>query len=389
MVENAAAAEVTRKRRLYEIDLLRFVAALMVVLFHFSFSLGQSKIDYAPTLGPVTRYGYLGVDLFFMISGMVVFMSLSGRTPRQFLISRVSRLYPAYWVAVTLTTLSVVLIGARGRHGIGPVQYLANLTMFPQAANVPYVEGVYWTLWSEWRFYALLFAFALVGVTTRRTHWFMWGWLAVSATLDVLPLPATATNGLALAVQPLYSHYFIAGMALYLIYRAGATRNLVALLLACYANAVYEGVRNANTRAAANVELNPIIVAAVITAIFVVMALVATGAFTRWSRPGLASVGLMTYPLYLIHPTIGFAILNAGGPSLNRWALLAITIVALCLLSWAISTQAEARLQPLMRTTLTNKLRDKTTARHRLRATEPTIPRQQHEAEPGATTRGR
>jgi peptidoglycan/LPS O-acetylase OafA/YrhL len=365
MVEVAAAAGDARKRRLYEIDLLRFVAALLVMLFHLSFGLGQSEIDYAPTLGPVTRYGYLGVDLFFVISGMVVFMSLSGRTARQFLISRVARLYPAYWVAVTLTTLSVVLVGARGRHGIGLVQYLANLTMFPQVANVPYVEGVYWTLWSEWRFYTLLFAFALVGITARRTHWFMWGWLAVSATLQVLPLPAIAAKALALAVQPLYSHYFIAGMALYLIYRTGATRNLVALLLACYANAVYEGVRNAHDRAAGNVELNPIVVAAVITVIFVLMTLVATGALTRWSRPGLVNVGLMTYPLYLIHPTIGFAIINAGASTLNPWALFAITITALCLLSWIISTQLETRLQPLLRTTLTNKLRVKTTAQPR------------------------
>ncbi|GAA5179731.1 acyltransferase [Rugosimonospora acidiphila] len=371
--ETGAAAR-PNGRRLYEIDLLRFLAALAVLLFHVSYSPGQSEIDYAPVLGPVTRYGYLGVDLFFTISGLVVFMSLWGRSPRQFLASRISRLYPAFWVAVTLTTLVVVVVGARGRPGVGPVQYLANLTMFPQVGNVPYVEGVYWTLWSEWRFYALLFAFAMLGITVRRTHAFMWGWLVASLALEFVPPPGRIGSGIALIVQPFYCHYFIAGMALYLIHRSGATRNLVALLIACYANAVWQGVRNADQRALVDARLNGVVVAAIVTAIFVVMALAATGALRRWSRPGLAAVGLMTYPLYLIHPTLGFALLNALSPAVNRWVLLVGVIAALCALSWLISTQIEARVQPRMRTALAGARKPAPQARPRRLTVEPFVP---------------
>ncbi|HEX8659294.1 MAG TPA: acyltransferase family protein, partial [Hymenobacter sp.] len=84
--------------RLYEIDLLRFLAALSVVIYHFTF-FGKRNAQYNPLyfdeLGEVTRYGYLGVHLFFMISGYVVLLSAQGKTIRQFFLSRISRLYPA------------------------------------------------------------------------------------------------------------------------------------------------------------------------------------------------------------------------------------------------------------------------------------------------------
>lgn len=352
-----------RPKRLHEIDLLRFVAALMVLLFHFSFSRGQSGVDYAPMLGPVTQYGYLGVDLFFTISGMVVFMSLPGRSTRQFLISRVSRLYPAYWVAVTLTTFTVVVTGASGRGRVGLGEYLANLTMFPQLANVSYVEGVYWTLWSEWRFYALLIGFAVVGITAARTHWFMWGWLAAGAALEILPIPGSAANAMALVVQPLYCHYFIAGMALYLIYRSGLTWKLAVLLLASCVNAVFQGIRHAHEIAPIDDRLNPWVVAAVIVAIFAVMTLVATGALNRLRHPKFVTLGLVTYPLYLLHPTIGFALINAGRSVVNRWCLLVGVVAVLCALSWLVSVQVEARLQPAMRNALTKLWRTPAPAR--------------------------
>src|SRR5690349_17773865 len=84
--------------RLYEVDLLRIFAAVSVVLYHYLFA-GYYKVVSplgfeAP--GLVARYGYLGVDLFFLISGFVVLLSAWDRTPRSFLVSRVVRLYPAY-----------------------------------------------------------------------------------------------------------------------------------------------------------------------------------------------------------------------------------------------------------------------------------------------------
>src|SRR5881394_93905 len=96
--------------RLYEVDLLRFFAAMSVLLFHYCFrgyaADGMSVMPY-PTLAPVAKYGYLGVDLFFMISGFVILMSVSSGSLRDFFVSRVVRLYPAFWVCCTITFLTI------------------------------------------------------------------------------------------------------------------------------------------------------------------------------------------------------------------------------------------------------------------------------------------
>lgn len=100
--------------RYYGLDLLRFLAALAVVLYHYTFraynSDNLSPVRYEE-LGQLTRYGYLGVQLFFMISGYVILLSMQGKTVRQFLIARMQRLFPAFWVACTLTFLVVRLWG--------------------------------------------------------------------------------------------------------------------------------------------------------------------------------------------------------------------------------------------------------------------------------------
>lgn len=68
--------------RFYFLDKLRFFCAFGVLLYHYT-TIGQapnkhSVYDY-PTLDAVFRYGYLGVDVFFMISGFVIFFLAAQR----------------------------------------------------------------------------------------------------------------------------------------------------------------------------------------------------------------------------------------------------------------------------------------------------------------------
>ena len=88
-----------------ELDLLRFIAALAVVFFHYTFlnAVRFNQIPTYPILGDFSKYGYMGVELFFMISGFVILMTTINKSPVDFVISRVSRLYPAFWIALSLT----------------------------------------------------------------------------------------------------------------------------------------------------------------------------------------------------------------------------------------------------------------------------------------------
>jgi peptidoglycan/LPS O-acetylase OafA/YrhL len=136
------------QRRLKELDLLRFLAAIAVVFFHYAFR-GYAKGDLSvmpyPLLAEPAKYGYLGVELFLMISGFVILMTASSNNLRVFFISRVVRLCPAFWVCCTLTFLITLAIG-RPRFTADLYQYMINMTFLGDLMGVPPIDGVYWSL---------------------------------------------------------------------------------------------------------------------------------------------------------------------------------------------------------------------------------------------------
>jgi len=341
--------------RLYEIDLLRITAALGVVIYHYTFS-GYARhltsIAY-PSLSVVTRYGYLGVDMFFTISGFVVLLSAWGRRPHEFVISRIVRLYPAYWVAVTLTTIVPITL-SRGMFHVTPLQYVANMTMLNSAAHVANIDVVYWTLYAEIRFYLLIFVLAWAGITRARVTTVLWAWLAATAIIEAHVLPAGVGTTLDILVQSQWSHYFIAGMALCLIYRTGFSWPLGAILALTYANAVYQAINFGHLVANRyHQELYSAAIAAVITVIFVVMTLIAFRVTRRLGRPWFAVAGALTYPLYLVHAYNGFVIINLIGRYLNRWVLLAVMVTGMCGVAYAIHRFIEAMLAGKLKRALT------------------------------------
>jgi peptidoglycan/LPS O-acetylase OafA/YrhL len=341
--------------RLYEIDLLRIFAAVAVVLYHYLFA-GYYKVvsplGFAAP-GLVARYGYLGVDLFFLISGFVVLLSAWNRTPRSFVVSRVVRLYPAYWVAVTLTALVSVLFGA-GRFPIGLVQYLGNLTMLNSLADLENVDVVYWTLWAELRFYAIVFALTFFTITARRVSILLWSWLGLTALFEYGVLPA----GVDLVLNTQYSHYFIAGMALCLIYRFGPRRSWLALVGLCLVNAVYRGVQFAgDVESRFHTAIQRPVAVVLIVLIFAVMLAVALRLTTRLARPWFVVPGALTYPLYLIHAHIGFIVFERMGDHVNKYLLVGSTTAAMVGAAYLINRYVEKPLAPRLKRVLEGRRR--------------------------------
>ena len=97
--------ELKQPGRLYSLDLLRFLAALMVVLYHFSYRghIGGFTEFSLPEIGGWSKYGFLGVDLFFIISGFVIAWSADKHSLERFIGSRFLRLYPGFLAGVTIT----------------------------------------------------------------------------------------------------------------------------------------------------------------------------------------------------------------------------------------------------------------------------------------------
>jgi len=321
---------VTRRDRLRELDLLRFVAALSVVLFHFTGFNGPGPWSHPsreifPAMAHLTRYGYLGVDLFFMISGFVILMSAWGRSPGEFVVSRLVRLMPAYWVGVLLGAA----LYATAKLGNGaPGLIVPNLTMLQGGLGVENVDAVFWTLWVELHFYVLIAILSAFGITYRNCLIFMTAWLFFGVFAD-----EAGSKFLKIMLVPTWSPYFIAGMALFLIHRFGPTLLLWGYVLVGWLLALFWGAWRTE---AAFKGANENVVGVAVTLIFIVMILVATGRLNWLRWRGLTVLGALTYPLYLTHSQIALPVLDNAYPGMNRWAALSLVTGASLLAAYAV-----------------------------------------------------
>ena len=335
--------------RFYEIDLLRFLAALSVLLFHYTFrgAVGGAFTDVSfPELAGATKYGYLGVNLFFLISGFVILMTASGKSARQFVVSRAARLYPAFWCCVTLTFLATLLLG-QGRFAVTAGQYLVNLTMLHEPLHVESVDGVYWSLLVELKFYALVFLLVLFG-QVRHVKVYLGAWLAAALWLSVHH--HRALGGLLI---PEYAGYFIAGATFFLIAREGNSAYKTVLLVASYLlTARYALGSQPDYLREHGVHFNPWVDVAAVAAFFVLLYLIATGKTRRFGSSRFVWLGALTYPLYLLHQNLGYMLFNLLGGRVEKHVLLAGVTALILAASWWVHRQIESTYGPRLRALL-------------------------------------
>ncbi|GJF20041.1 acyltransferase family protein [Streptomyces sp. HO565] len=351
------AGPVVRGNRLAALDGLRFLAALAVVLFHFIGQTPGAMIHvwgrpYQETFPDVHGYfafGRLGVDLFFLISGFVICMSAWGRTPRDFFISRVTRLYPMYWVAIAVSASVVYLFDTPFGHP-NPRLLFANLTMLQTPLGVDNLDSVYWTLWPELCFYLTFVVVVWKGLTYQRVVIFcgLWTVAAVLAPSAHIPL-------LTLMVNPTSAPFFIAGMAFYLMYRYRPTPllwGIVAMswLLALHFLLAPRGGRN-NWETWAPWRGWLVLVT---TVFFLLIAVIALGWTSRIRWRGLTVAGTLTFPLYLLHDVIGMTIAHHFGDRVDPWLLVGATVAGLILLSYFVQRFVERPIALAMRRLLSS-----------------------------------
>ncbi|MFE7167240.1 acyltransferase family protein [Streptomyces sp. NPDC057616] len=344
-------APLRRERpRLYAIDGLRLVAALMVAVHHYA---GSWRVDQPanavwdrpvseimPTVYRLATYGWIGVEIFFVISGFVICMSCWGRTPRQFFVSRVIRLYPAYWFGIVFTTLFVVAVpGVWDRLKVRDI--LLNLTMLQSGSGVDSVDGVYWTLWSELRFYLLFLAVVATGLTYRKVVVFccVWGAAAMLA-------PVADFRLLTLAANPDGAWFFIAGLALYLMHRFGQDLLLWGILaLAWLMGQRQLGIRIDDFEHVSGWRG----CTALFTAFLLLMVAIALGATDRIRWRWLVTAGSLTYPLYLIHYVAGTTLISRLRDTTDPRLLVALVIAGFLVLSWLVHRFVERPVARLLK----------------------------------------
>ncbi len=299
--------------RVNEIDLLRFLAAVAVVLFHYTFmgyARGMIAMPY-PLLAPVFKYGYLGVQLFFMISGFVILMTASNGCAKGFVVSRLIRLYPAFWACCTLTFITMLAFGAP-RYVASLSQYLVNMTMISEFVKVPAIDGSYWSLLVEIRFYALVFLVLLAG-RIHQAQLFLIIWLLVSIALEIVPL-----YKLRYLLVVDYSAYFIAGATFYLVWSKSISLTRIAVIIVSWCLAIYQSFKGFSAfEKDMGISLNTAINTGILTGFFLVFALISLRCTGFFGRKRYLLMGALTYPLYLLHQKIGFIVFNHLYPQIN------------------------------------------------------------------------
>lgn len=135
--------------RLPYLDLMRGLAALCVLVFHYSTALHALDPTWA-----ILPIGSLGVRVFFVISGFVIAGSAMRSASRgAFAWARFVRLYPAFLTCMVLTTIWLLALRLVP-YQIGPVDWALNLMMVPGWFGAEMVDSVYWTLAYEVAFYS-------------------------------------------------------------------------------------------------------------------------------------------------------------------------------------------------------------------------------------------
>jgi peptidoglycan/LPS O-acetylase OafA/YrhL len=119
-------------------------------------------------------WGARGVQLFFIISGFVIFMTLERtRSAMDFVVSRFARLYPAYWAAMYFTIAVVLISPVANYEPESLTQVLANITMWHSLFRIPHVDGAYWTLYVELWFYVSMLVLFVTGRLRQIELWLL------------------------------------------------------------------------------------------------------------------------------------------------------------------------------------------------------------------------
>ena len=317
-------------RRIVELDALRALAAINLMLFHFT-HVYSVKFGYSSPLGFEWPYGAYGVEMFFILSGFVNSMSLLRRgKPVDFVAARLIRIIPIF-LLVIIANLWILSLAPMGEH-VSTAQFLANMTLIPRVLGYECVDPVMWTLQIEMMFYATLVILFRVGGLKK--YFVGWGsLLALSLLLCPLLDAYEATSGEAawfaaatmlrrvmlLDFVPL----FAIGFLIYMI-KTKTGKRWQNILGICVAAGVFHSIDHGKH--------NPL-------ATLLIIGLVTASAYGKVPfirlKP-LLYVSTISYALYLCHNNLGCAVIHQfdllGVPPVLCFAIGLVFAVSLSIL---------------------------------------------------------
>jgi peptidoglycan/LPS O-acetylase OafA/YrhL len=336
-----AFGEIRREERsrIEVIDCFRGIAALGVVLYHYTYRWGpEGHVHLLPFGVPWFAHGAAGVKFFFVVSGFVIFMTLEKcSTLWEFAVRRFARIYPPLLVCALITFIFVQFFGLP-RFQRPLIDLLAVTTISPFTGN--FIDGVYWSIFVEVKFYIWIGAIYFASPKNLVRNWLIF---LVADLLLELFVPKTTTVFLLQSYIP----FLTAGLAFYLLFKRHRfdrdSSRLFGAALASYVVLWWSKAPSTHAEA---------------TVIVLLFSLFIVGALNWLPRTGLAFIGLVSYPLYLLHQNIGVSLLTDGVSwGVNPLVSIAGVICAIIGISLLVHRYVERPSQLFAKKLLTGRLR--------------------------------
>ena len=288
---------VLNNRRSGALDVLRFLAVLTVFFSHYTdtynyvYQIVPENFKYIP----VFKYGGISLMAFFMVSGYVVTMTSMKKNIKDFIVIRLCRLYPLFWISCIVAFILPRLV--EGNTFIFYSSFktlLINMTMFPTLVGVQMINPVYHTLLIELIFYVFIAIFIQFKLWNRM--------LPVIGALTVycIILGLNTNN---------YHHFFIPPFAAgilfyYLKSNLENSLHVKLLILLNFISALMISPAFVKYLAAtsAPVQIPDVwVVGTIITTIYLLFYLIITDKIKINSNKITIVLGEIAYPFYLFH----------------------------------------------------------------------------------------
>jgi exopolysaccharide production protein ExoZ len=234
-----------RREPIYGLDIVRFLAASVVLFFHLGFlpfaeptrplhrELGVPP--HLPAWAAETWWGWIGVQVFFVISGLVIAYSADGATPLSFFRGRVSRLAPTMLICASIMAL-VDLTWAHDPIGKVALAWLFSVTFFPTGG---WLSDQIWTLPVEIAFYSVVWLM-IARRSAHRLEWLAWALCLISMAYWAACSLGGVNDDYPLITRLLllpHGAYFALGVLLLVIERGGLSLSRLLLGALCVATA--------------------------------------------------------------------------------------------------------------------------------------------------------
>lgn len=295
------------------IDGMRGIAALAVVLYHLSGNLKTELSQVLPEfINRLFSFGYLGVPVFFVISGLVISLSIgsnqiTGQYAANFILRRSLRLDPTYWAAIFFGLL-LLLIKNR---------VTATPDALPSAGNVvahmfylqdilsvsPLISVVFWTLCLEVQFY-LFYLFSLwlaQRINVRGDRYLVHMLILMAIGIYSILLDR---NLLSISIPGLFFsnwHYFLMGVLV-----GNAIRHLSSSGVLLFSWLVLE------MASCAYFTIKPYQLAGIVSSLIIYLLWRQNLMGSVFTSSPLQYLGKISYTLYLLHPDIGWKVISFG-----------------------------------------------------------------------------